>query len=68
MALQYTSVTKNSFFFLFLLCLIFPACDLQTTDVEYALKEAGENRGELEAVLSHYANWMIGRNRKLPNT
>ena len=31
------------------------ACGLQITDVEYALREAGENRGELEAVLSHYA-------------
>lgn len=55
MTLEYKATTKNSFFLLFLLYLIFPACGLQTTDVEYALQEAGENRGELEAVLSHYA-------------
>lgn len=30
------------------------ACNSQKSEIEFALKEAGKNRGELEAVLSHY--------------
>ena len=54
MRLQYKTTTKYLFFSLSFYLMLF-ACGLQITDVEYALREAGENRGELEAVLSHYA-------------
>lgn len=54
MRLQYKTTTKYLFFSLPFYLMLF-ACGLQITDVEYALREAGENRGELEAVLSHYA-------------
>ena len=54
MRLQYKTTTKYLFFSLPFYLMLF-ACGLQITDVEYALREAGENSGELEAVLSHYA-------------
>ena len=50
MRLQYKTTTKYLFFSLPFYLMLF-ACGLQITDVEYALREAGENRGELEAVL-----------------
>lgn len=40
--------------FLMILLLNFSACNSQMSEIEFALKEAGKNRGELEAVLSHY--------------
>lgn len=40
--------------FLIFLLLILSACNSQKSEIEFALKEAGKNRGELEAVLSHY--------------
>ena len=40
--------------FLIFLLLNLSACNSQKSEIEFALKEAGKNRGELEAVLSHY--------------
>lgn len=41
--------------FQFLLILFFLSCNSQRQEIELALKAAEENRGEIEAVLHHYA-------------
>lgn len=46
--------TGGLFSFLIILLLNLSACNSQKSEIEFALKEAGKNRGELEAVLSHY--------------
>lgn len=40
--------------FWILFALIFSSCDSQKQEIEFALKEAGDNRTEIEAVLQHY--------------
>lgn len=67
MRLQYKTTTKYLFFSLPFYLMLF-ACGLQITDVEYALREAGENRGSLKRFCRTTQNWMIGRNWKQPNT
>lgn len=52
---QHKRITTGGLYsFLIFLILILPACNSQKSEIEFALKQAGENRGELEAVLSHY--------------
>lgn len=46
--------TRELSSFLIFSLLLFSACHSQNQEIKFALKEAGENRRELEAVLSHY--------------